>query len=167
MPEFSHLVRELGLRSWPLTFEYSWSIASKTRKIGNCLKCQVSFVYTRNKKKVKAIRIGLTFVFFFLLESILDPTYWAIVTEERNTCCFVARDHELFKLRQGDSVCSLQNVSFEKEFKSIIMISVSYNHKFLALYTNNGILWLGSSDLKSKYCEFDTNRSEKPKQIEW
>lgn len=97
----------------------------------------------------------------------MDPTYWTIVTEERNTCCFVAREHELFKLRQGDSVCSLQNVSFEKEFKSIIMISVSYNHKFLAIYTNNGVIWLGSSDLKTKYCEFDTNRSEKPKQIEW
>lgn len=46
-------------------------------------------------------------------------------------------------------------------------MSVSYNQKSLALITNNGVLWLGSSNLKTKYCEFDTNQSERPRQIEW
>lgn len=100
-------------------------------------------------------------------ESILDPTCWAIINEDRNTCCLVAREHELFKLSQGYSVCSVQSVSIEKEFKSIIAMSVSYNHRFLALYTNNGIVWMGTSNLQTKYCEFKTNQSEKPKQIEW
>lgn len=104
---------------------------------------------------------------FFAIESILDPTCWTIIMEERNTCCLIAREHELFKLRQGDSVCSIQNVTFEKDFKSIIALSISYNQKYLALYTNNGIIWMGSADLKSKYCEFETNRSERPRQIEW
>lgn len=103
----------------------------------------------------------------FSTESILDATCWTIITEERNTCCLIAREHELFKLRQGDSVCSIQSVAFEKEFKSIIALSISYNQKYLALYTNNGIIWMGSADLKSKYCEFETNRSERPRQIEW
>lgn len=102
-----------------------------------------------------------------IAESILDPTCWTIVTEERNTYCLIAREHELFKLRQGDSVCTIQNVSFEKEYKSIIAMAVSYNNKYLALYTNNGIIWMGSSDLKTKYCEFDTSQQKRPTQIEW
>lgn len=89
------------------------------------------------------------------------------MSEDRNTCCLVARERELFKLRQGDSVCMLQTVSFDKEYNSITAMFVSYNHQSLALYTNTGIVWMGSSDLKTKYCEFDTNRSEKPRQIEW
>ncbi|XP_055324768.1 vacuolar protein sorting-associated protein 16 homolog [Sitodiplosis mosellana] len=100
-------------------------------------------------------------------KSILDPTCWAIINEDRNTCTLVAREHELFKLSQGYSVCSVQAVSIENEFKSITVMSVSYNHRFLALYTNNGIVWMGTSDLQTKYCEFKTNQSEKPKQIEW
>lgn len=101
-------------------------------------------------------------------ESILEPTCWETITEDRNTYCLVAREKEIFKLRQGDSVCALVNVSFEKDFKSIVAMSVSYNHKYLALYTNRGTIWMGSSDLKTKYCEFDTGRgAEKPKQIAW
>lgn len=46
-------------------------------------------------------------------------------------------------------------------------MSVSYNHRFLALYTDNGIVWMGTPNLEKKYCEFNTNRSEKPTQIEW
>lgn len=104
---------------------------------------------------------------FFLLESVLDPTCWAIINEERNTYSLVARKHEIFKLNQGYSVCSVQKVSIENEFDSIIEMSVSFNHRFLALYTNNGIVWMGTSNLEKKYCEFRTNQTEKPKQIEW
>lgn len=104
---------------------------------------------------------------FFHTESILDPTCWAIINEDRNTCSLVAREHEVFKLSQGYSVCSVQPVSFENEFQSIVAMAVSYNHRFLALYTNNGIVWMGTSDLQTKYCEFKTNQTEKPKQIEW
>lgn len=73
----------------------------------------------------------------------------------------------MFKLSQGYSVCAVQTVSFENEFQSIVAMSVSYNHRFLALYTNNGIVWMGTSNLQTKYCEFKTNQTEKPKQIEW
>lgn len=108
--------------------------------------------------------------FFFsisILESKIDLTCWQTITEERNTYCLIAREKELYKILQGENVYSMQTVSFEKEFKSIIAMSISYNHKFLALYTNNGIIWMGTSDLQTKYCEFDTGRKEKPKQIEW
>lgn len=53
------------------------------------------------------------------------------------------------------------------EFENIIMISISYNHKHLAVYTNTGYIWMGSADMKTKYCEFNTGRNEKPRQMEW
>lgn len=118
-------------------------------------------------KAVGLIAFLSTFFFFTNSESILDPTCWAIINEDRNTCGLVAREHEVFKLSQGYSVCAVQSVSIENEFQSIVAMSVSYNHRFLALYTNNGIVWMGTSNLQTKYCEFKTNQTEKPKQIEW
>lgn len=105
--------------------------------------------------------------FPLLLESIVDPTCWETVIEERNTFCLVAREKELLKLRQGDSVCSVKNVSFDRDYNSIVAMSVSYNHAYIALYTNNGIVWMGSSDLETKFCEFDTGRTERLLQIGW
>ncbi|KAG4068339.1 hypothetical protein HA402_007859 [Bradysia odoriphaga] len=100
-------------------------------------------------------------------KSIVDPTCWETVTEERNTFCLVAREKELLKLRQGDSVCSVKNVTFEKDYSSIVAMSVSYNHAYIALYTNNGIVWMGTSDLETKFCEFNTGRTERLLQISW
>lgn len=103
----------------------------------------------------------------FFVESALNPTCWAVLSEERDTCCLVAREHEIFRLRQGDSVCTVHNVSFSNSFRSIIMMSVSYNNRFVALYTDNGVVWMGTANLQTKLCEFQTNRLERPTQIEW
>lgn len=68
---------------------------------------------------------------------------------------------------QGHAVGSHTDDLFEKPFDRIVKISVSYNQQHLALYTNTGLLWLGSVDMRQKYCEFDTGRQEVPRQIEW
>lgn len=64
-------------------------------------------------------------------------------------------------------MCSVKNVSFDKDYNSIVAMSVSYNHAYIALYTNNGIVWMGSSDLETKFCEFNTGRTEKLLQMSW
>lgn len=46
-------------------------------------------------------------------------------------------------------------------------MSVSFNNRHVAMCSNTGFLWMGSSDLRKKYCEFNTGRTEMPKQIEW
>lgn len=79
----------------------------------------------------------------------------------------MGRDREVIKLLPGESVGSITRNLFDKAFDRIILMSVSYNHQNLALYTNNGLLWMGSIDMKQKYCEFDTGRKDIPKQIEW
>ncbi|XP_055550218.1 vacuolar protein sorting-associated protein 16 homolog [Wyeomyia smithii] len=96
-----------------------------------------------------------------------DLTCWELVSKERNTCCLLARDTEVILARHGDSAPLTLVITMKSEFSSIIALSVSFNHRHLALYTNTGVLWLGSADLKNKYCEYATGRSERPQQIMW
>ncbi|XP_017122816.1 vacuolar protein sorting-associated protein 16 homolog [Drosophila elegans] len=92
---------------------------------------------------------------------------WEIVTEGRNSYCLLGRDREVIKLFPGETVGTITANLFEKPHDRIIKISVSYNHQHLALYTNTGLLWLGSVDMRQKYCEFDTGRKDMPLQMEW
>ncbi|XP_034487688.1 vacuolar protein sorting-associated protein 16 homolog [Drosophila innubila] len=92
---------------------------------------------------------------------------WEIVTEGRNSYCLLGREREVIKLLHGQTVGTVTANLFEKPHERIIKISVSYNHQHLALYTNTGLLWLGSVDMREKYCEFDTGRKDMPLQIEW
>ncbi|KAH8311776.1 hypothetical protein KR044_008047, partial [Drosophila immigrans] len=92
---------------------------------------------------------------------------WEIVTEGRNSYCLLGREREVIKLMHGQTVGTITANLFEKPHDRIIKISVSYNHQHLALYTNTGLLWLGSVDMRQKYCEFDTGRKDMPLQIEW
>lgn len=126
----------------------------------NFLKFQVS--YYPSKVLIPILNL------FQSTGSPIDPTCWNIVTEERNTFCLMARDTNVYTLNQGQSVCGLTTNLFEKPFQSIDFISVSQNQLFVSLYTNNGLIWMGTADLKTKFFEFDTGRGkERPTQIEW
>uniref|UniRef100_A0A0K8U911 Vacuolar protein sorting-associated protein 16 homolog n=1 Tax=Bactrocera latifrons TaxID=174628 RepID=A0A0K8U911_BACLA len=100
-------------------------------------------------------------------KSASDCLCWEIITEERNTYCLLGRDQEVVKLFPGESVGTITRNLFDRPFERILLMSVSYNHQNLALYTNNGLLWLGTVDMKRKFCEFDTGRKDVPRQIEW
>lgn len=104
---------------------------------------------------------------FTNIESASDCSCWEIITEERNTYCLMGRDQEVVKLFPGESVGTITRNLFDRPFERILLMSISYNHQNLALYTNNGLLWLGTVDMKKKYCEFDTGRKDIPRQIEW
>lgn len=100
-------------------------------------------------------------------KSVLDPTSWAVLVEDRKTACLIAREQELFKVKQDDNICTAVGISFDLDYKAIRFMSVSYNNRCVCFYTNTGILWMGTSDLRTKYCEFNCGRTEMPKQIEW
>lgn len=104
---------------------------------------------------------------YFLVESAYDPASWAVVIEDRKTTCLITREQEVFKVRQDESICTAMGISLDLDFKAIRLMSVSFNNQHIAMCTNTGILWMGTSDLRTKYCEFNTGRSEMPKQIEW
>lgn len=50
---------------------------------------------------------------------------------------------------------------------SIVHMSVSFSYKYLALFTDTGHLWTGSSHLQDKLSEVDTKKSTPPKQMVW
>ncbi|XP_017088606.2 vacuolar protein sorting-associated protein 16 homolog [Drosophila bipectinata] len=99
--------------------------------------------------------------------SSINCSCWDIVTEGRNSYCLLGRDREVIKLFPDEKLPTITANLFEKPHDRIIKISVSYNHQHLALYTNTGLLWMGSVDMRQKYCEFDTGRKDMPLQIEW
>ncbi|CRK93076.1 CLUMA_CG006503, isoform A [Clunio marinus] len=100
-------------------------------------------------------------------KSSLDPASWAVIMEDRRTTCLITREQEIFKVKQDENICTAMGISLDFDYKTIRFISVSFNNRHVAMCTNTGILWMGSSDLRTKYCEFNTGRTEMPKQMEW
>ncbi|XP_063605490.1 LOW QUALITY PROTEIN: vacuolar protein sorting-associated protein 16 homolog [Penaeus indicus] len=49
----------------------------------------------------------------------------------------------------------------------IVEMAVSNNSRHVALLSDTGKLWIGSSDIRIKYCEYDVKSQVKPKQIAW
>lgn len=96
-----------------------------------------------------------------------SPNCWEIYTENRNTFCLAAREKEVYSLQLGDSLFTRLQFTMKNEYKSIIKLTLSYNNRHLAIYTNTGCIWLGSSDLSDKYFEFNTGMTEQPKDIAW
>ncbi|XP_065092483.1 vacuolar protein sorting-associated protein 16 homolog [Ochlerotatus camptorhynchus] len=96
-----------------------------------------------------------------------DLTCWELVSMERNTCCLLARGTDVILARHGDSAPVTHTLTMKSEYTSIMAMAVSFNHRHLAIYTNAGAMWLGSADLRTKYCEFATGRTERPHQIAW
>jgi vacuolar protein sorting-associated protein 16 len=90
-----------------------------------------------------------------------------VVIEERKTTCLIAREQEIFKVKQDENICTAMGISLDADYKAIRLMSMSFNNRRVAMCTNTGILWMGSSCLRTKYCEFNTGRSEMPKQMEW
>lgn len=95
----------------------------------------------------------------------LAPTTWEILTENRNTSCLLSKDKDLYKLTQGNT--TQVPLAFRHEYKTISKISVAFNQKHVALYTNTGHVWMGSSDFVKQYCEFSTGKQDEPRDIAW
>lgn len=101
------------------------------------------------------------------VESISEPSSWNVVIEDRKTTCLITRDQDVFKVKQDENICTAMGISLDFDYKTIRQISVSFNNRHVAMCTNTGVLWMGSSDLRTKYCDFKTGRTEIPKQMEW
>ncbi|XP_077989106.1 vacuolar protein sorting-associated protein 16 homolog [Glandiceps talaboti] len=94
------------------------------------------------------------------------PTCWAVISEDRQSQILLAKEAELFLLDHGGQYSQL-TPPMTVEVNAFIEMSVSFNHKFLALFTDSGLLWIGSADLQKRYCEFNTKSQARPKQLVW
>ncbi|XP_057651566.1 vacuolar protein sorting-associated protein 16 homolog [Diorhabda carinulata] len=97
----------------------------------------------------------------------IHPTSWTIVSED-TTEVLLARGVELYRLKQDEHhTSSMLEPDIMNKYTSIIKMSVSLNAGHLALFTDSGYLWLGSTDLRKKYCEIDCDIIYTPKQMLW
>ncbi|KAF5305511.1 hypothetical protein FQA39_LY01602 [Lamprigera yunnana] len=101
-------------------------------------------------------------------KSNINPTAWVPISEERGTEVLIAREKELFRLKQDDyNTRTMLELDISHNYTSILSMAVSINARHLVLFTDAGYLWLGSTNLRTKYCEVDTNTVRRPKQLVW
>ncbi|XP_064643681.1 vacuolar protein sorting-associated protein 16 homolog [Lineus longissimus] len=94
------------------------------------------------------------------------PSSWLMMTLDRNSKALVAVESRLYYLDHGGQY-EEQHPEFKSPINSIIEMAASYNNKYIALFSDTGILWIGSSDLKTCYCEHDTKFQSRPRQLAW
>ncbi|KAK2188750.1 hypothetical protein NP493_123g03022 [Ridgeia piscesae] len=94
------------------------------------------------------------------------PSCWAMLNRDQSPHALMASQAELFLLDQTGK-CDPVTPKMTSPASRFLAISVSFNNKYLALFTDNQLLWIGSSDLQSVYCELDTKCTMVPKQLVW
>nr|XP_040230562.2 vacuolar protein sorting-associated protein 16 homolog [Anopheles coluzzii] len=102
-----------------------------------------------------------------LLNLTSSLTCWEMVCKDRTTSCLLASGNEITLVRHGDNAFTNTTPAMRHDYQSISLLAVSFDHEHVALLTNTGCLWMGSWDLKRKYCEFATGRQEQANQLVW
>ncbi|CAH3134282.1 unnamed protein product [Porites lobata] len=76
------------------------------------------------------------------------PSSWVIMPHDRGSSLLVAIDNLLYLTEKGQ--CNRLTVSFSAgaPVTSIIEMAISYNYEYLAMFTDTGLLWIGSADLQ-------------------
>ncbi|KAJ8898107.1 hypothetical protein PR048_003467 [Dryococelus australis] len=96
----------------------------------------------------------------------VPPSSWTVVSEDRHTHVLMARDKELYLLKHSEQHAFPLSLDLDRA-RSIVEMAVSHNNSHVALFTDLGNLWIGSADLRKKYCEFDTKCPNRPHQLVW
>lgn len=92
-------------------------------------------------------------------------TSWVVISDD-TTEVLLAREKELYRIKSKDITLLELDITQTTNI-SILEMAVSINSRHIVLFTNSGLLWLGSSDLRRKYCEIDTNIVFPPNQLVW
>ncbi|XP_028391423.1 vacuolar protein sorting-associated protein 16 homolog [Dendronephthya gigantea] len=93
------------------------------------------------------------------------PSSWITIPEERKSHVLVAVESFLYSVTSEDVVLLTPEIS--EQVNAFTEMALSINHKYLALYADTGLVWIGSSDLKTVYCEFNTRQTSRPEQLAW
>ncbi|XP_046492707.1 vacuolar protein sorting-associated protein 16 homolog [Neodiprion pinetum] len=94
---------------------------------------------------------------------------WCIVPTERDSHIVAANQEGIYQIQhmyQKPSPIPFSTY-FTNNVNNIIRMAVSGNNRHIALYSDTGCLYLGSVDLKKKYCECFTNITDPLSDIAW
>nr|XP_033800643.1 vacuolar protein sorting-associated protein 16 homolog isoform X1 [Geotrypetes seraphini] len=94
------------------------------------------------------------------------PSCWAVLFQDRATMILFAFGKDLYLL--DHTSCSLMvPPGMNPLAGSYLAMSISFNHKLLALFTEPGYIWMGSSSLKEKFDDHNSSIQLSPKQMVW
>ncbi|XP_066543432.1 vacuolar protein sorting-associated protein 16 homolog [Amia ocellicauda] len=94
------------------------------------------------------------------------PLCWAVLTQDRQTKVLLATGRELYIL-DNTACTALTPPGLEPQSCSFVQMAVSFSYKHLALFTDTGLVWMGTASLKEKLGEVDTKVRPAPKQMVW
>ncbi|XP_024121224.1 vacuolar protein sorting-associated protein 16 homolog isoform X1 [Oryzias melastigma] len=94
------------------------------------------------------------------------PASWVVLTQDRQTKVLLSIGPELYIL-DNTSCTAVCPPGLSPHAGSIVHMSVSFSYKYLSLFTDSGHLWAGLSNLQEKLIEFDTKKTDRPKQMLW
>ncbi|XP_068165309.1 vacuolar protein sorting-associated protein 16 homolog [Antennarius striatus] len=94
------------------------------------------------------------------------PSCWVVLTQDRQTKVLLSNGPELYIL-DNTSCTAVFPPGLSPQSGGIVHMCVSFSYKYLALFTDTGQLWTGTSNLQEKLSEVDTNMLTPPKQMVW
>ncbi|KAJ6658609.1 hypothetical protein lerEdw1_019997 [Lerista edwardsae] len=94
------------------------------------------------------------------------PSCWTVLCLDRATIILLAVGHDLYLL--DNTTCSPVTLPGLSPFAgACLKMAVSFNYRYLALFTDTGYVWMGRSHLKEKLGEFTCEFRAPPKQMVW
>ncbi|XP_062303702.1 vacuolar protein sorting-associated protein 16 homolog [Osmerus eperlanus] len=94
------------------------------------------------------------------------PSCWAVLTQDRQSKVLLANGADLYIL-DNTACTAVTPPGLSPQASSILHMAVSFSYKYLALFTDSGHVWMGSSNLKNKISEVETKVRTPPKQMVW
>ncbi|XP_047136937.2 vacuolar protein sorting-associated protein 16 homolog isoform X1 [Hydra vulgaris] len=97
----------------------------------------------------------------------IPPSSWAVLSlpEEQGTKVIMAKDNIIFELDTFQH--KSKNPPYGHPVNAFIKISVSFDQRFVAMFADTGLLWIGSSNLSDVYCQYNSNYLVRPLQLVW
>uniref|UniRef100_A0A8P0NXL1 Vacuolar protein sorting-associated protein 16 homolog n=1 Tax=Canis lupus familiaris TaxID=9615 RepID=A0A8P0NXL1_CANLF len=94
------------------------------------------------------------------------PSCWTTLCQDRVAHILLAVGPDLYLL--DHAACSAVTLpGLALGVSSFLQMAVSFTYRHLALFTDTGYIWMGTSSLKEKLCEFNCNIRAPPKQMVW
>ncbi|XP_040295582.1 vacuolar protein sorting-associated protein 16 homolog isoform X2 [Bufo bufo] len=96
----------------------------------------------------------------------VPPSCWAVLLQDRMALILVAIGKDLYLL--DNTACSVITLPGLSPLSGAYLhMSVSFHHKYLAVFTDSGYIWMGNASLKEKLCELTSDIRQPPKQMSW
>lgn len=97
------------------------------------------------------------------------PTCWRVISQSRDTQILVGSGSSLYLLRASDKTCTPMNIVFSVPYTNILDMAVNFDSSKIAVFADNGYLWLGSlrNGLFDRNCEFNIKSKKKADQLVW